>query len=138
MAFSEGDHTAQQAFQIGGVPYGQNRYPLRGFPSNFDKGNHVVTYTLEYRFPLWYVFKGWNTKPVFIDRLHVALFADTGNAWGSEKDFELNDFSAGIGAEARMNTVLGYKVRITPALGLAHGLTDGGETQVYFIIYVGL
>jgi Tol biopolymer transport system component len=138
MAFSEGDHTAQQAFQIGGVPYGQNRYPLRGFPSNFDKGDHVVTYTLEYRFPLWYIFRGWNSKPVYLDRFHAALFAETGNAWGADKDSELNDFSAGIGAEARMDTVLGYKVKITPALGIAQGLTDGGETQVYFIIYVGL
>ena len=137
-AFSEGDHTAQQSFQIGGVPYVQNRYSLRGFPSNFKKGRYVVKGTLEYRFPVWYVFKGWNTKPVFFDRLHVALFADTGNVWGTNKDFEFGDFSAGIGAEAKMDTVLGYKTRITPALGLAQGITDGGETQVYFIIYIGL
>jgi Tol biopolymer transport system component len=138
MAFSDGDHTAQQSFQIGGVPYLQNRYPIRGFPSNFDKGEHAVKYTLEYRFPLRYIFRGWNTKPVYLDRLHISLFADTGNAWGTDKDFEFSDFSTGIGAEARMDTVLGYKARITPALGIAQGLTDGGETQVYFIVYMDL
>ena len=136
VAFSDGEHTTQQSFQIGGVPYVQNRYPVRGFPSNFDKGIHAVKYTLEYRLPVWHIFRGWNTKPVFLDRLHIALFADTGNAWGTEKDFEIRDFSAGIGAEVKMDTVLGYKARLTPALGIARGITDGGETQVYFIIYV--
>jgi len=37
-----------------------------------------------------------------------------------------------------MDTVLGYKAKITPAIGLAQGITDGGETQVYFIIYMDL
>ncbi len=138
MAFSGGDQTAQQSFQIGGVPYVQNRYPLRGFPSNYKKGKHALTSTLEYRMPLRYIFRGWNSKPVFIDRFHIALFTDTGNAWGGKKDFELSDFLAGIGAEARMDTVLGYKVRMTPAMGIAQGLTDGGETQAYFIVYVDL
>ena len=138
MAFSDGDQTAQQSFQIGGAPYVQNRYPIRGFPSNFDKGRHAVTYTLEYRFPLWYIFRGWNTKPVFIDRLHAAFFADVGNAWGTGKDFDVSDFSAGIGGELKMDIVLGYKTSITPAIGLAQGITDGGETQVYFIVYMDL
>jgi hypothetical protein len=138
MALSEGDHTAQNFFHLGGAPYVQNRFPVRGFPSNFERGKYIIKSTMEYRFPLWYVFRGWNTKPVFLDRLHIALFTDTGHTWGFNNDFKLNDFSVGLGAEARFDTVIGYKTKITPSLGIAHGLTDEGETQVYFIVYVDL
>jgi hypothetical protein len=137
-AISEGEHSAQQSFSIGGVPYVQNRFPIRGFPSNFERGKYVIKSTLEYRFPVWYIFRGWNTKPVFLDRLHMALFTDAGNTWGIFNDFEINDVSVGIGAEARMDTVIGYKARITPSLGFAQGITDRGETQVYFILYINI
>ena len=94
--------------------------------------------TLEYRFPIKYFFRGWNTKPFFWDRLHVAAFADAGNVWGFNRRFDLDDFSAGIGAEARIDMVLGYKMKVTPAFGIARGITDDGETQVYITIYTDL
>jgi hypothetical protein len=34
--------------------------------------------------------------------------------------------------------VLGYKMKITPAFGVAQGVTDDGETQVYITIYTDL
>jgi len=54
-----------------------------------------------------------NTKPFFWDRVHLAVFADAGNVWGFNKGLDIEDFSAGFGAETRLDMVLGYKLRIT-------------------------
>jgi len=137
-AWSDGDLIAQQAYQIGGSPSDFSVYSIRGFSQGFDTGRHVLKGTLEYRFPITYIFRGWNTKPFFWDRVHLAAFADAGNVWGYNKGFRVKDFSAGIGAETRMDMVLGYKLRITPAMGIARGVTEDGETQVYFTIYTQL
>jgi dipeptidyl aminopeptidase/acylaminoacyl peptidase len=137
-ATSDGDLIAQQAYQLGGIPSATNDYYLRGFSSKFKTGRSVVTGTLEYRFPAYYIFKGWSTKPFFMDRLHCAVFTDAGNVWGYKKRFHWEDFDVGIGTEVRLDMVLGYKISITPAIGIAHGITGDGETQVYFNIYVDL
>ncbi len=137
-ATSDGDLIAQQAYQLGGIPPIGSNYPLRGFAPGFETGSSVVRGTLEYRFPAKYIFRGWSTRPVFIDRLSLALFTDAGNVWGYKKRFDWNDFEVGMGAEARLNMALGYKLRITPAIGIAQGIAGGGETQVYFTIYTDL
>jgi len=134
-AWSDGDLIAQQAYQIGGPPSDLNVYSIRGFEAGFETGRYVVKGTMEYRFPIVYIFRGVNTKPFFWDRVHLAAFADAGNVWGYHEGFRVNDFSAGIGVETRMDMVLGYKLRITPAMGIARGVTEDGETQVYFTIY---
>jgi len=51
---------------------------LRGYPSRFATGKYLATGTLEYRAPIWYIFRGFETKPFFWDRLHGAVFADAG------------------------------------------------------------
>ncbi|MBI5739404.1 MAG: PD40 domain-containing protein [Nitrospirae bacterium] len=135
-AASGGDVIAQQAFRLGGTP--GNEYSLRGFPSGFRTGEHIARASVEYRFPVKYIFSGWSTKPFFFDRLHVAAFADAGNVWGRGKGSDGEDISAGVGAEARLDMVLGYKLKLTPALGLARGLTEDGDTQVYLTVYTGL
>ncbi|MFH1147185.1 MAG: peptidase S9 [Pseudomonadota bacterium] len=137
-AVSGGGVIAQQAFQLGGSTGTPGGYPLRGFPSAFKTGKYLATGTLEYRFPIVYLLRGWSTKPFFWDRLHAAAFLDAGHVWGHNKDFSWDDVSVGAGAEARFDMVLGYKLRITPSLGVARGLTDNGETQVYLVIRVDL
>lgn len=137
-AWSDGDLIAQQAYQIGGTPSDFTVYSIRGFAPGFETGRHVMKGTLEYRFPIRYILRGWSTKPFFWDRVHLAAFADAGNVWGYNRGFRVKDFSAGIGAEARMDMVLGYKLKITPAMGVARGVTEDGETQVYFTIYTEL
>ena len=137
-AASYGEQIAQQAYQIGGIPSEFNPYAIRGFSTGFETGKYVLTGTLEYRLPLKYIFRGWNTKPFFFDRVHMAAFTDVGNVWGNNQGFRLNDFSLGIGMEARIDIVLGYKMKITPAIGIARGVTESGETQVYLTIYTQL
>ncbi|MEW6066871.1 MAG: BamA/TamA family outer membrane protein [Nitrospirota bacterium] len=137
-AISEGDTISQQAFQLGGIYGNTTEYPLRGYSSRFLTGRYIITETIEYRLPIKYILRGVGTKPFFWDRIHVAAFTDAGTVWGLGKDFKWEDIKVGVGGEARLDMVLGYKLHITPAIGIAHGISEGGEDIVYFTIYVGL
>jgi Tol biopolymer transport system component len=135
---STGERTVQQAFQIGGTPSLFNRFPLRGYPSRFETGKYVATGSLEYRAPVWNFLRGFGTKPLFLEKLHGALFADTGEVWDDGRSFRADRLKTGAGVEARLDLTLGYWLKITPALGYAHGFNRGGEEQVYLTIYADL
>ena len=138
-ATADGDRIAQQAFQLGGVPAPGTDWPLRGFSQGFETGRHIVTGTVEYRFPLFGIFRGWNTKPLFFEKMNASLFSDAGSVWGvGGEGFDWEDVRVGVGTEIRLDMTLGYSLKISPAMGIAQGVTDDGETQVYFIIYVDL
>ncbi|MBM2837576.1 MAG: repeat-containing protein, partial [Deltaproteobacteria bacterium] len=138
-AASYGERTRQGAFQIGGTPsINQTGYPLRGYRPGFAVGQYLATGTLEYRVPLKYIFQGNGTRPVFWDRLHGALFADAGEVWDDNTGFTSDRLKVGAGVEARLDMTLGYWLRITPALGLAHGFNKDGETTGYLTIYINL
>jgi len=129
---------AQQAFQIGGIPSDLNPYPVRGYPSRSRTGKYVTTGTLEYRTPLFYPMRGSGTLPAFAEKVHGALFVDAGEVWDDQNSFSARKLLIGAGAEARLDLTLGYWLKITPALGFAHGFRAGGENQVYLTVYVNL
>jgi len=128
----------QQAFQIGGVPSDLNPYPLRGYPDRSVTGKYVATGTLEYRAPLFYPLRGFGTLPAFAEKVHGALFIDAGEVWDDANAFSASRAKVGAGIEARLDLTLGYWLKITPALGFAHGFGSGGENQVYLTVYLGL
>jgi len=136
-AIASGDLIPQQAFQLGGTIL-ESEFPLRGYPSRSSAGKYATTATLEYRMPIWYILKGWNTKPFFWDRLHTAVFYDLGEVWDDNNEFYLNKLKTGAGMEARFDMTLGYLIKITPAVGLAQGFNEDGETRIYFTIYSDL
>jgi hypothetical protein len=128
----------QQAFQIGGVPSDLNPYPLRGYPERSVTGKYVATGTLEYRAPLCYPLRGFGTLPAFAEKLHGALFVDAGEVWDDRNAFSGANVKVGAGVEARLDLTLGYWLKVTPALGFAHGFNPGGENQVYLTVYMDL
>lgn len=134
---SDGERISQQSFQLGGSTM-FDEFPVRGYPSKFALGKYIATATLEYRTPVWYILRGWNTKPFFWDRLHGAVFTDVGMVWGDGNDFSSKRLKVGAGVEVRMDMTLGYVLKLTPAIGFAHGFDTGGESQVYFTINVDL
>lgn len=137
-AVSDGEVIPQQAFQMGGEPGGVLEFPLRGYPSGFRTGRYIATGSLEYRAPVKNIFRGPNTKPFFWQKAHGAVFADFGTVWGLGRDFNWDDVKVGVGAEARLDMVLGYKLSVTPALGFAYGLSEDGEARLYLTIYADL
>ena len=62
--------------------------------------------------------------------LHGAVFADVGHAWTGE--LKLGDVKTGLGAALGADTFLGHGLPFTGVLGVARGLADRGETNVYF------
>ena len=132
-----GDDIYQMKFHLGGDP-NFSEFSLRGYPARFIYGNNALTATLEYRMPLLYILRGWNTKPFFFDRLHLATFLDGGTVWDSRDDYSDDNIRTGVGVEVRFDITLGYILKITPALGIAKGLGHGGEDQAYFTIYTEL
>ena len=138
-AFADGDpQFGQQAFQIGGPPSELNPYPLRGYRERSVTGRYVATGTAEYRAPLSTPMRGLGTIPAFLEKTHGALFVDAGKVWDSNASLQQDNVRVGAGVELRADLTLGYWVKVTPALGFAHGFNQGGENQVYFTVYLGL
>lgn len=129
---------SQQAFQIGGIPSDLNPYPLRGYPARSVTGKYVATGTLEYRAPLFFPMHGPGTVPFFAEKVHSALFVDAGEVWDDRTAFSGSSVKVGAGVELRMDVTLGYWLKVTPALGIAHGFSTGGESQLYLTVYVDL
>ncbi len=134
---SDGDRIGQQAFQLGGIS-DISAFPLRGYPARFALGKYAATATLEFRAPLLTLMKGWNSKPFFFEKLHGALFVDTGAVWNEGQSFKSNMLKSGAGVELRLDMTLGYYAKVTPTLGFAHGFDPGGESKGYFTINVEL
>ena len=138
-ALSDGNlKFGQQAFQIGGVPSDLNPYSLRGYPDRSETGKYVATGTFEYRAPLFYPLRGIGTFPAFAEKVHGALFVDCGEVWDDANAFRSSRVRVGAGAELRLDLTLGYWLKITPALGIARGFSQGGENQVYLTVYLDL
>jgi hypothetical protein len=128
----------QQAFQIGGIPSDLNPYPLRGYPERLVTGKYVATGTIEYRAPVFFPMRGPGTFPAFAEKVHGALFVDAGEVWDDHIRFSGSNMKVGAGVEVRMDVTLGYMLKVTPALGFAHGFSTGGDNQVYVTVYVDL
>ena len=93
---------------------------LRGFVRDAFHGTSYALATAEYRFPIWNVETGPWTLPVYVRRLHGAVFADAGDAFSfGHGDFRLHP---GAGAELRAEVVLGFILPTDVRLGCARGL----------------
>lgn len=132
----------RQTFRVGGIPErdlvddilnqrGIGGAQLRGFAPGALAGDQFHLANGEYIFPIAYVHRGLGTLPIYLGRVYGLVFADVGTATrGALLDAE---WSAGVGAELRATFDLLYGAGLTLRLGFAQGVTDGGETQVYFV-----
>lgn len=107
---------------------------LRGFPANSQVGDSFLLGTLEYRFPIWEVERGIGSLPLFLSRIHGAVYGDLGDAFDGV--FQPRRLQAGVGVEARAHLVVGYKGHFFVRTGIARGLMRGGVEQPYFVMGV--
>jgi hypothetical protein len=102
---------------------------LRGYPAGRLGGFGIALLNLELRAPLLSPGLGWSTWPLFLRRIHGALFADLGEAFtqGTERgylgyDFHWKRLRLGVGAELRLETVFAYWLLTDLRLGVARGM----------------
>ncbi len=138
---STGEVIPQGAFQVGGdnpgdtlIQVDDESIYLRGYPINAFRGRKAGLASLEYRFPIEEIELGWSSAPIFLRRLHGAVFAEAGNAW--ENAFRSSEFKRSAGAEVRLDTNLTYYLPITFRIVFAYGFDDKGESQVYLSLWM--
>ncbi len=116
-------------------------FPVRGYPPGSRFGRLAWSATAEYRFPLWFINRGFRVWPLHADRMIGSLFFDAGNAWGpdlSASGFQnaLRDPLASLGAEITTEMLGLYRARVRLRVGVALPLTGGGDAVGY--VRVGL
>lgn len=97
---------------------------LRGYRPDAFFGKSVGLASLEYRFPAVTVDRGPYTLPVFLRRIHGAVFSDLGAT--GPAPFELSAPKPSAGLEARFETGALYSVVTNIRLGLARGFAPEG------------
>jgi sugar lactone lactonase YvrE len=140
---STGTAPAQGAYQLGGDNPGDitlslddQTVTLRGYPTNMLRGQKAALGSLEYRFPISLLERGWDTQPFYYRKLHGAVFFEAGNAW--DGTFHESDVRRSIGAEARLDMTLAYYLPLTIRFVFAKGLDREGEAQAYIGLWVPL
>lgn len=105
---------------------------IRGYEVAAFRGNAFWLATLEYRLPIIPIELGYETMPLFLDRLYAAMFVDAGDTPRDQLDLEAA--KVGAGAELRLDFVLGYYLPITARLGYARGLSQGGIHNPFLVL----
>lgn len=137
---SGGDIGGRGVFAVGGFPQqalldalidgtSLGGVALRGYPAFYRVGSQFHLLQNEYRFLILRTQWGLSTLPFYLNRLYGAVFVDTGNAYYDDIDF--SDFLLGTGGELLLDFTVGYFVGFTLRVGIAQGLTQGGDTQPY-------
>jgi Tol biopolymer transport system component len=104
---------------------------LRGYDPNAMVGDQYHLLSAEFRTPLLWLERGTATFPVYLRRLHGALFGDAGDAFVG--DLKLGDIRYGVGAELRFQMTLVYYIEAELLLGYARGLSKDGGNHVYLV-----
>ncbi|HYD43202.1 MAG TPA: BamA/TamA family outer membrane protein, partial [Anaeromyxobacter sp.] len=111
---------------------------LRGYPLEWLEGTGFALANAELRFPIAAPERGYSTWPVFLRRIHGAVFADLGDAFDlpgtlpfAGHRFRWDELRLGAGAELRLELALGYALLTDLRLGVAHafGRPFRGEAE---------
>lgn len=144
-----GDPQINGVFRLGG-PFGEgtgttplsNRvFPMRGLPGISLAGDRAFLASAEYRLPLFSnINRGISTWPIFLDKMHLAFFADAGDITYEEYDLYtrvdganeplFSRIMVAPGVEWRSDLVIGYGLPITVRLGYAVILTNVDRVDV--------
>ncbi|MBI3560957.1 MAG: PD40 domain-containing protein [Gammaproteobacteria bacterium] len=137
-----------RVFQLGGIQNNTNallyllngaadplfnirKYTLRGYNQGYTAlmGRNMRLGSIEYRFPIRLVERGWMTPPLGLHQIHGTVFYDRGAAWDRGAP---DKYYSGFGLEANAEVTLLYELRVQASLGLAHGQDrDLGGNQLY-------
>jgi hypothetical protein len=120
-----------QPLQLAPVALNVRDLALRGYGSNEVRlqGPNARTASVEWRTPLSDIDRHTMVPPWGINRVSMAVFLDVGGVWtsGSKPD----KLFRGVGAEALAEIRLLYQIPLLVRLGVARGLDEPRDTQVY-------
>lgn len=105
---------------------------LRGYAPGAFSGSAYTLANVEYRFPIVRVDRGLWTLPFFLRRIHGALTCDVGEA---SDHWTWDGLKPSVGAELRVELLLGYALSTNLRLGYARGLAAEGTND--FILGLG-
>jgi hypothetical protein len=105
---------------------------LRGYDYASLRGTQFHVINAEYRFPIVWIERGYETFPLYLRRLHGKIFTDYGGAF--DGGFSFDKLRLGVGAEAILEINYAYYFGAALQLGYAHGFMAGGGDQVYFLL----
>jgi len=102
---------------------------MRGYAPGTFICRTLSSATLEYRFPLSYSYRGFSTKPFFLQRWHGDVFVDAITLDGLSYDYSLGSYSYqklgnffyGTGLELKLDTTVAYHIPVQFILGLYYG-----------------
>ncbi len=137
---SGGDLGRRGLFSVGGFPEASfidqiinqtvlGGQALRGYPPFDRSGTQFHLLQAEYRFPIWRPMWSVETLPAYIARVWASAFIDVGDAFFDK--FDIDTFRVGVGGEIFIDFMLAYYLSYTLRIGVARGLMEGGDTQVY-------
>lgn len=141
---SGGDLKRRGQFYVGGFPAGEDflraallgqrpgQPRLRGYAAGATYGDQYHVVSAEYRFPLVFVERGYETLPAYLWRLHGAVYSDAGAAFFGP--LEADKLKVSVGGELRLEGALGYYLPFMFQLGYAHGFMEGADRRVYFLL----
>lgn len=111
--------------------FNRRDYALRGYSDGLAvlRGRRAVLASVEWRFPLLRLERGWMAPPLGLDQLSATFFIDSGAAWqhGSTPD----RYFTGSGVELNSDVRAFYNLPLRVRLGYAYGFADVGEHQLY-------
>ena len=127
----DGNSYSLIADPISGSPFNRRRFSLRGYKEGLPhlSGQRMRLASLEYRFPITRIERGFMAPPLGIHQLHTTLFYEAGSAWDTGNDPDEYYRSAGI--EFNTDATFFYFATLQIAVGYAKGLDLGGEERWY-------
>ncbi len=104
---------------------------MRGYAPNAVVGDQFHVFSAEYRAPLVWIERSYQTFPVYLRRIYGVVFTDVGDAFFGP--LRLGDLRTGVGGELRLSLKLFYYVESNLELGVAKGLSKEGIKQIYLV-----
>jgi hypothetical protein len=127
--FAFGDSIRKNEYSLGGI---NEQFSIRGYAGNVIDAQHLLTFTAEYRFPLFWIERGLGTMPVFFKNFSGKVFFDYGKVLSSLSANRQPPFAIlGTGAEISLNMLLFYEVPATLIFGVASDLKTISKLQLY-------
>jgi hypothetical protein len=119
---------------LGGSPL---LLPIRGFEYGVRSGTRAWTSSVEYRFPIAKVDRGYRTLPFFFERVVGSAFADLGQAWCATGQCGYDDprdrpLLLGAGAELGIDFGLFFGAPFRSRLGAAVPLRGPGDQPRFY------